>query len=71
MAELYWYLVRYRRDQIGGKVYTANVGARDADDARRAVKVLDPKFASTVETPRRTRPMDIIEWRGTDVEVTG
>ncbi|HXJ63841.1 MAG TPA: hypothetical protein VNN79_08815 [Actinomycetota bacterium] len=119
--QLYWYTVKYRRNDPGNRVYTLSVGAPDADGARVLAAVIDAKFSHTVETPRRVRLLqvepcrfchrtdvitrvsfpdgvanvcdicrekaddaredlergtahfdrDVVEWRGTDVEVTG
>jgi hypothetical protein len=54
MNVLFRYSLKYlRRDAPLSRVYRLTVAARDADDARRAAKIADPAFLSTVESPRR------------------
>ena len=55
---MYWYRCRYRRtNETSGKVHTAIVGAHDADDARRKLKVIDVHAGHTTESPRRLRAL--------------
>lgn len=50
---MYRYSVKYRRDDSASRVYHVTVTARDADDARRVAAEADPRYRSTVTSPRR------------------
>lgn len=52
---LYQYHCEYRVDPVSSRTIHRTVIARDADDARARVKVVDPRFIATVRSPRRGR----------------
>ena len=51
----YIYRVDYRRtdDLVSGRVCHRTVIARNADEARTFVAIVDPAYAATVRSPRR------------------
>jgi hypothetical protein len=49
----YRYSVRYRRAELGQRIYRLTVTARDADEARELARARDPEFWSSVAVHRR------------------
>lgn len=54
-ARLHVYRVSYRRADNLARIYRITVRARNADEARAYAKLRDPKFGSTVTSPRKGR----------------
>jgi hypothetical protein len=57
---VFQYSVAYRID-LSNRIMHRAVVARDADDARAKVRIVDPRFIATVRSPRRGKAVIELE----------
>jgi hypothetical protein len=55
------YSVRYRRSDGSSRIYHLTVTAASADEARAKAAIRDPKFGSTVSSPKRREIVAVFE----------